>query len=327
MKTKIQTYQPAYVFAYPEFAELADQQLKIFWPHTEIDVSKDKQDMLVNLTDAEYHGVVTALKLFTKYELFVGNEYWLSRVMNKFKRPEIQRMASCFGHVELNSHAPFYAKINEELGLATEEFYNSYIQDPILLERMNFIDKLTSSKDDVLSLAGFSMIEGAVLYSSFAFLKHFQSQGKNKLINICRGINMSVMDENLHSVGGALLCTTLMSEMNLSVDKQQYYANEIKLLAEQIYEHECRIVEMLFEKGNIEGISEESMKVFVGSRVNTCLNQLGYKGIYDTSNNPVAEWFYKGINDYSFNDFFAGVGREYNRGWDSSKFIWKSKGV
>ena len=55
---------------------------------------------------------------------------------------------------------------------------------------------------------------------------------------------------------------------------------------------------MLYEV--ITGISEESMKVFVGSRVNTCLNQLGYKGIYDTSNNPVAEWFYKGINRNNF---------------------------
>lgn len=322
MLTKIQTYQPAYIFEYPEFAELADQQLKIFWPWFEIDVAKDKQDLMTNMTDSEYHGVVTALKLFTKYEVFVGNEYWLNRVMKKFPRPEIQRMASCFGHVELNSHAMFYSKINEELGLATEEFYNSYVEDPILVDRMEFIEDLVSSKDDVLSLAGFSMIEGAVLYSSFAFLKHFQSRGKNKMVNVCRGINMSVMDENLHSIGGALLCTKLIEESKYTQKQLSKFKEQVYSAADKILEHECRIIDMMFEKGSIEGINKDQMKTFVASRLNTCLQQLNLPLKYETSDNPVAEWFYKGINDYSFNDFFSGIGREYQRNWDSSKFTW-----
>lgn len=325
VKTKIQTHQPAYITEYPKYAALADQQLDIFWPWKEIKVEKDKQDLLVGMTESEHHGVVTALKLFTKYELFVGNEYWLSRVMKKFPRPEIQRMAAAFGHVELNSHAPFYARINEELGLATEEFYNSYIEDETLSERMEFIDSLVDCKDDVLSLAGFSLVEGAVLYSSFAFLKHFQSQGKNKLTNIVRGINMSVRDESLHSIGGAELCKDVIAESDYTPEQYKEFEENVYKACHKIYDHESRIVDMLFEKGKMDGITDTQMKHFVQSRINVCLEQLNLKKLYDVKYNPIGEWFYKGINDFQFNDFFSGIGREYQRDWDESSFTWETK--
>lgn len=325
-KTKIQTKQTAYVFEYPLFAELADQQLDVFWPWSEISVGKDKQVLLTEMTESEKHGVITALKLFTKYEVELGVEFWSSRVMKRFPRPDIQRMAAAFCHVELNSHAPFYNEINKELGLDTEEFYNSYIEDPVLLSRMEFIDEMVSSKDDALSLAVFSMVEGAVLYSSFAFLKHFQSNGKNKLTNICRGINMSVTDENLHSVGGAELCKQLVLEQELTEEEFKLFADNVYQSAEKIKEHEFCIVDKFFEKGPMDGITATQMKHFVESRINTCLQQLGLKKLYDVKYNPIADWFYKGINNYQFNDFFSGVGREYQRDWEAESFTW-NKGV
>ena len=322
VNTNLQARQDAYVFEYPLFAELADQQLDVFWPWSEISVGKDKQVLLTEMTESEKHGVITALKLFTKYELCVGNEYWLGKVMRNFRRPEIQRMAAAFGHVELNSHAPFYNEINKELGLDTEDFYNSYLEDETLTSRMEFIDEMVSSKDLSLSLAAFSMVEGAVLYSSFAFLKHFQSNGKNKLVNICRGINMSVTDENLHSIGGAALCNQLIKEQELTTEELESFHTKVYDVAEKIKEHEFRIVEMFFEKGTMDGISSTQMKHFVESRINTCLQQLNMKKLYDVKYNPVADWFYKGINNYQFNDFFSGVGREYQRDWDADGFSW-----
>lgn len=315
--------QTAYVIEYPEFAELADQQLDVFWPWSEIDVEKDKQALLTEMSEAEYHGIVTSLKLFTLYEIHVGRDYWSGKVMKKFNRPEIQRMAAAFCHVELNSHAPFYNQINRELGLDTLEFYNSYVDDPVLVERMDFIDSLVSDKDLILSLGGFSMVEGAILYSSFAFLKHFQANGKNKMMNVCRGINMSVIDENLHSVGGALLTKTLMQESNLTEEQWLEYQDKFYELSEKIRDHEFRIISMVFDKGRMENITETQMQHFVESRLNACLQQLGFKKLYDVKYNPIADWFYKGINDYQFNDFFSGIGREYQRNWVQTDFTWR----
>ena len=175
-----------------------------FWPWDEPSVENDIQDLRVNLTPAEYNGIITTLKLFTLYEMHVGDDYWTGRIMRKFKRPELQRCASMFSAVEFNSHAPFYNKINELLFLDNEDFYSSWKTSEALTKRMEFIDTYAAHENDLISAGAFSFVEGAVLYSSFAFIKHFQAQecGKDLMKNICRGINLSVADENTHAVAG-----------------------------------------------------------------------------------------------------------------------------
>ena len=302
---------------YPIAIDYMNKQSNIFWTSEEIKVEKDKQDILVNMTEAERHAVITTLKLFTKYEMIIGEEFWLTNVMNWFPRPEIQSMASLFGAVELAVHAPFYRKINEELNLATDEFYNSYIEDPVLADRINFLDSLLEDRDIARSLGAFTFAEGAILYSSFAFLKHFQSQGKNKLLNVVSGINFSARDEALHSEASGWLFQQYANEANLDLSTYEEYFKEV---AEKVYEHEEKIVDKLFEKGNIEGITKKQMLTFVKSRINICMRNMGFSNIYTIDYNPVADWFYKGINGYAMNDFFVSVGNQYQRNWTGAGF-------
>jgi ribonucleotide reductase beta subunit family protein with ferritin-like domain len=270
------------------------------------------------MTPAEAHGVITTLKLFTLYELKAGVDYWGSKVMNMCPRPCIQRLASTISYTEMGVHAPFYNKLNEALNLNTEEFYLGYKTDPVLNARMSYVKDLIGSKDPLRSVGAFSMIEGAVLYSAFAFLLHFQSAGKNKLNNVCRGIKFSVRDENLHAIAGALLFKQIATESGREPEELR---EEMETVATQIKEHEYEIIDMLFEKGEIDGITPEQMKVFVNHRLNICLENLGLSAIFNEEHNPIKEWFYKGINSVQFQDFFNGTGSEYNRDWDSTKFI------
>jgi ribonucleotide reductase beta subunit family protein with ferritin-like domain len=309
---------------YPEVEEFTKQQLKIFWLPDEVKVEKDVQDVLVNMTPAEKHGVTTVLKLFTQYELKAGAEYWTGRFKRRFPRPEFQEMAATFGMFELAIHKRFYQKINELLFLHTDEFYGSYGEDPVLQSRMEFIDGIVSDKDDLVSLAGFALVEGAILYSSFAFLKHFQQQGKNKLLNLVRGINFSVRDENLHSLAGAWVFKKLKEETNLSESADGILEMRIYEMATALYLHESRIVDMIFEAGPIDGITAAQLKAFALSRVNEVLKNLGYDLLAVPSANPIAEWFYKAINSYTFNDFFSGMGSQYHRDWDEQAFTWKT---
>lgn len=309
----------SYVTRYPQAINFAETQEKIFWTSNEIDVAKDVMDLRVHMSEAERHGVITTLKLFTMYELVAGEEYWLGRVMNTFQRPDIQRMAATFGFFELNVHAPFYSKINKELMLDNDDFYLGYVNDPVLKDRMDFIGRAVDDPDHLYSLAVFSLIEGAVLYSSFAFLKHFQAKGKNKLLNVVRGINFSVRDENLHSEAGAWLYKELRGELGVI---REGLSEEILGAAKAIYEHEARIVDMIFEKGEMEGITAEQMKTFIKSRINLCLERLGIDNLFEVSNNIIAEWFYDNINAVSLHDFFTGVGNSYNRDWDEKGFKW-----
>lgn len=322
---RLLTPTKSYVTCYPDAIRFAEEQESIFWTAKEITVEKDKQDMLVNMTEAERHGVITTLKLFTLYELIAGNEYWLGRVKETFPRPEIQRMCSVFGMFELNVHAPFYSKLNDVLGLSTDDFYESYLADPVLSSRISFIDSIVNDPDPLVSLGAFSLVEGAVLYSSFAFLKHFQALGKNKLLNVVRGINFSVRDENLHATAGAWLYRTLRHELAQRPEGFPYLGNVesyLREVAHKVYEHECRIVDMIFERGEIEGITSDQMKRFVKSRINSCLSQLGIVPIFEVINDDISKWFYDNINSVTFNDFFTGIGSNYNRSWKQENFKW-----
>jgi ribonucleotide reductase beta subunit family protein with ferritin-like domain len=103
--------------------EFTDKQLKIFWLPEEVNVEKDIQDVLVNFTPAEKHGVITTLKLFSLYETHAGDEWWGGRFKGMFDGVEWHRMASTFAMFELAVHGPFYNKINQLLHLDDENFY------------------------------------------------------------------------------------------------------------------------------------------------------------------------------------------------------------
>ncbi|CAB4222665.1 NrdF Ribonucleotide reductase, beta subunit [uncultured Caudovirales phage] len=330
MTIRILTPKSEYTTDYPIAIEFAKQQAEIFWLPDEIEVEKDLHDLKTNFSESEYHGVISTLKLFTIYELSVGNDYWQNYITKLFPRPDIQRMATTFAFMEIGVHAPFYNKINEALGLDTDEFYNSYKEDAVLANRMAWIGKRTEKKDTVYnilkSVGVFSMIEGAVLYSSFAFLKHFNSAGKNKLININAGINFSAIDETLHSQAGAWLFRTLLQEAEedgqISTAQLNLLNHELEDTAKVILEHESIIIDKIFEKGAIKGITENQLKHFVESRLDICVENLGFKGIFKPTYNPIAKWFYKDLESSTLHDFFSSTGNDYNRNWIEGKFQW-----
>lgn len=307
---------------YPVIQKFCDDQMKLFWLPTEIKVEKDIQDVLVNFTSAERHGVITVLKLFTIYEAFAGDEWWGGRFKEMFQQAEFHKMASAFSFFELAIHATFYDKINTLLHLDDEAFYLSYLENATLTDRIKHIDAIIEDPDPAVSLAGFAFVEGVVLYSSFAFLMHFQAEGKNKLLNLNRGIAFSVRDENMHCLASAY-CYRLKTQ-NASQDEKESHERIIREMAAKVLEHETEIVRMVFEKGPIEGITAETFIEFIKSRINEVMKLLGFKEIYKIGKNPIADWFYKMINNYAFGDIFAGALSEYHRDWDETAFVWKT---
>lgn len=306
----------------PQVIDFAEKQLSIFWLPDEIKVEKDIQDVLTNFTEAEKHAVIETLRLFSIYETHVGDEWWSGRFKQMFDSADWHRMASVFSMFELAVHAPFYNKINELLYINTPEFYQSYKEDEVLKNRVDHISSMINESDDATALGGFCMVEGVILYSSFAFLKHYQSQGKNKLLNIVRGINFSVRDESLHSKATAYAFKVKTKDKS-EVEKQQI-TDRLMAIQKLLLEHELQIIKKLFSKGKIEGITEHQLENFVKSRINECFKDMGLHKVYDIEYNPIASYFYKGINDFQFNDFFAGTGNQYNRNWDETGFTWNN---
>ena len=198
-KSDLQTASSSYVDKYPQFVDAVTYQKQtLFWTHHEIDLEKDKQDLRFKLNDAQRHAISFNQRLFTKYEDVVGNDYWLGVVHRRYKNHNVRALAVCFADVEVNIHFPFYRKVNEVLGTHNDEFYKVFETDPVLVERVEFMEKLVSEKDTLASMAGFAFMEGAVLFTAFAMIKSLGVKGQNSMANLIAGIDFSVLDENFH---------------------------------------------------------------------------------------------------------------------------------
>jgi len=147
---------------------------------------------------------------------------------------------------------------------------------------------------------------------------------------LIRSDNKISVTGNCHAIAGAWAFKYKLDKLKSTMNKDEfdlYYKQveeKIRDGARHLYQHEVEIIRMIFEHGRIEGITESQMIKFVQSRVNLCLKELGFEKEYEVTSNPIAEWFYKSLSDFSFNDFFSSIGNEYQRDWDESNFVWKA---
>ena len=327
-KSRIETPTESHVVQYPWAIEFAQKQQSIFWPAEEIGVEDDEADFRHGLSEAEKHGVLFAQSILTKYEDMIGgDEFWGSRIAKLFPRPEIIRMCACFSNVELGSHAPFYRIGNEVIGVATDEFYSQWRDDPVLAERIAFMDEMSQDKDSLVTTAALAFMEGAVLFSIFGYFKGFNSRGSNKIPHFVSGIDASTKDENFHSLASAALFTICRKERmaagNHSKRADTMLNRKIEAMAKVVYEHELRIIEGLFAKGDIPVITKSELIEFLEDRINIVLSRLGQKPMFDHPAGVVSEWFYAQLSTVKVPDFFAATQVQYTKNWKAHKLTFR----
>ena len=301
-----------------------------YWTHSEVDVRKDLNDVLVNFSEARRKALIFVLQLFTRYEVVVGQDYWTGRFRRMFPRIEFQNWGIVAGFTESQVHTKFYRKLNQLMNLESDEFYESYVNDPILAGRMQHIAALVTDKEDLVSLGAFSMLEGAILFSAFAFFKSHRQPGINMIPNAVAGINFSAREEELHSDVGAYCYRVLRDERRLRPSRLREIEAKLKRVASLLFEHECAIIDRIASFGEIRGWDSQEHKNFVKSRLATVLEHLEIDNsdwVVAKEDNPVAEWFYDSIKAYSYQDFFYVQGREYVRTWPLEGFIWRNPNV
>lgn len=320
-KSDLQTASSSYVDKYPQFVDAVTYQKQtLFWTHHEIDLEKDKQDLRFKLNDAQRHAISFNQRLFTKYEDVVGNDYWLGVVHRRYKNHNVRALAVCFADVEVNIHFPFYRKVNEVLGTHNDEFYKVFETDPVLVERVEFMEELVSEKDTLASMAGFAFMEGAVLFTAFAMIKSLGVKGQNSMANLIAGIDFSVLDENFHFTTAAEIFKVQKEQEERSVVEEKELELKIYQHAKYVYEHECIIVDAMLAEGDIPNASKEELKAFARSRVNIVLRGLGLDAIFDEDGDTISEWFYGSMNSFRLNDNFYTRGRNYVREFSPSDF-------
>lgn len=319
---KKEFYDPKYEWA----LEAIDDSESRHWRWNATHIENDYQDLTTKLTPQEYHGIRYNQRLFTLYETEIGENYWQGIVARVFPHPEIKMMCSRFAYEEFGMHARAYAAINDVLDELDEEHMTAWKEDPNLVKRMQFITdaamipKNYNALDILKSLAAFILIEGAVLSSAFAFIKHFKANGKNLLSGMVEAVNYSLKDEMNHYKCGARLFRTLRDQARLTKEESEELRQHVLKLVRKTKEHESIIVQNLFSEGRITGITQHQLDNFVNNQCVRLLDLMEVKHELEILPTEIEKWYWTNISGLKMNDFFATQSTAYSHNWVKGKF-------
>lgn len=325
--SQIESPTLSYVARYQWAEDMAIKQQSLFWPAEELGVEEDENDFKINLNEAERHGVLVAQAVITQYELMIGGtEMWGGKISRLFPRPEIQRMCAAFANVELGSHAPFYAIGNRVMGNHNDEFYESWKADPVMADRIAFLDQCSDSDDALEVTAALALNEGATLFSILGFFKGFNARGFNFIAHFVAGIDGSTKDENFHSIASANLfrqCKLERTEAgNHTPAQETALRHKIIRMAEAVYAHDLRIIDKMFEIPGNRVVNKQELVEFLQDRINVVLKRLEMRPMFARAKEgDISGWFYDQLSTVKVPDFFATTQLQYTRNWAKHKLV------
>ena len=205
---------------------------------------------------------------------------------------------------------------NDTIGFPESE-YSAFLEIEQMRKKHEFmLDIDVNTKEGVgLSLAKSVINEGLVLFSSFAMLLNLQRFGKLKGFGKIN--EWSIRDENTHAQGMAKLFRTYTAENPRIVNDE--FKKKIYSMVRTAVKLEDLFIERAFGYSNMEGLTEEEMKLYIRYMADRRLIQLGMKGNYKVKENPLS-WLDFILNAPDHTNFFENRVTEYSVGGPNRKF-------
>ena len=289
-------YKP---FEYPEVMVFIEAINKSYWVHSEIDFTADTQDFKVHLSDKEKEIVKRSLLSIAQVE--VGVKTFWGNLYNHMPKPELNGLGSTFAECEFR-HSEAYSRLLEVLGYNNE--FNTLLEIPVFQDKLNFIeDNLNSSMSIEWKLLFFTLIiENASLFSQFANILSF-TRFKGYLKNTSNIIAWTSVDEQTHANAGIYLLKQLIVEGHIS-------ERQLDLLPELVIkyiEQESKLLDWIYEKGELDFFNKEDILNFMKYRVDEALIQLGIDKVFNISMKQYKPmmWFEEEVFANELDDFFA----------------------
>lgn len=309
------TYKP---FQYPWAVEKAISHEKIHWGEWEAKLQEDVAQWKTDAISPEEKAHITSiLRLFTQSDVQVGTNY-LEYYIPKFKNNEIRAMLSSFVNREF-VHQRSYALLNDTLGLPEEE-YSAFLEYEAMKEKIDFMGDIdiNSHAGTAKAIARSVMNEGMSLFSAFAMLLNYQRFGKMK--GMCEIVEWSVRDETMHCDGMVQLFREFCKE------HPRIVTDDFKQSIYQMFRDgvalEDQVIETAFADGEIQGLTAQDVKQYIRYIADRRLIQLGLKGNWKVTKNPL-DWLEWVLNGDSFKNFFEGTVTDYNAaGMDGEDWGW-----
>lgn len=301
-------------YEYPELYEYVNAIRHSYWIHTEFNFTSDIQDFKTRLTEVERSAIKNAMLAISQIEVAVKN-FW-GDLYHKMPKPEIGAVGSTFAESEVRHHDA-YSHLLEILGL-NEEF-KDLKKKPVIMMRVNYLENaLKNSKSDdnkeyaeaVLLFALF--IEHVSLFSQFLIIMAFNKH-KNMLKGISNVVEATSKEEQIHGDFGIDLIKIIKEENPGWFDED--YNMMIQEVCREAFIAESKIVDWIFENGELDFLPKNVVNEFIKNRFNHSLESIGIEKVFEIDQNLVdqTEWFDDEIIGTKHGDFFVKRSINYSK--------------
>ena len=296
-------YKP---FEFPWMFDYYVQQNQMHWFPEDVPLHNDVKDWQ-ELHEVEKNLLTQIFRLFTQSDVDVGSGY-IDKYMRIFKMPEARMMMSSFANMEgIHQHA--YSLLLDTVGMPETE-YKAFADYEAMADKHDYINniKVTASNKESIAKAlavysGFT--EGLQLFSSFVILLNFPRFGKMK--GMGQIITYSIRDESLHVEAMTKLFREFIQEnIELWTDD---FKKEIYQACRDMVALEDRFLDLVFDLGDIEGLTKKEMRQYIRYIADRRLLQLGLKTNYDVNENPLP-WL-DSVMGVEHQNFFEGRATAY----------------
>lgn len=300
-------------YEYPELYEYVDAIRHSYWIHTEFNFTSDVQDFRT-ISEEERNAVKNAMLAIAQIEVQVKT-FW-GDIYKKLPKPEIGAVGATFAESEVR-HTDAYSHLLEILGL-NEEF--TKIRDiPVLNDRNNYLAEVAemSKNEDkreyaksVLLFALF--VEHVSLFSQFLIMMSFNKH-KNLFKGLSNAVEATSKEEQIHGMFGIELINLIHSENPDWFTEE--WKERIKKFCLDTYDVERRLIDWIFEKGELDFIPVIEVQEFVKNRLNNSLVSVGIGKVFDVDETIVdrTDWFDNEVVATKHVDFFNKRSINYNK--------------
>lgn len=301
-------------YEYPELNEYVDAIRHSYWIHSEFNFTSDIQDFKTKLTIVEQNAIKNTMLAISQIEVAVKS-FW-GDIYHKMPKPEIGSVGATFAESEVRHHDA-YSHLLEILGLNNE--FKRLKKNPVIMRRVHYLEtalknaKSEDNKEYAESILLFSLfIEHVSLFSQFLIIMAFNKH-KNMLKGISNVVEATSKEEQIHGDFGIDIIRIIKNE------NPTWFGDEhntiVKVMCEEAFDSESRIIDWIFEAGELDFLPKNVIKEFIKNRFNNSLQSIGIDKIFDIDESLIAqtEWFDDEIIATKHGDFFVKRSINYSK--------------
>jgi len=301
-------------YEYPDLYEYVSAIRHSYWIHTEFNFTSDIQDFKTRLNPLEQNAIKNTMLAISQIEVAVKT-FW-GDIHHKMPKPEIGSVGATFAESEVRHHDA-YSHLLEILGLNNE--FKRLKKKPVIMRRVHYLEtavknvKSENNQEFAESMLLFSLfIEHVSLFSQFLIIMAFNKH-KNMLKGISNVVEATSKEEQIHGDFGIDIIKIIKAENPMWFDSD--YNAMIQEICREAYESESKIIDWIFEKGELDFLPKKVINEFVKNRFNNSLESIGIEKVFDVDQNIIAqtEWFDDEIIGTKHGDFFVKRSINYSK--------------